>query len=160
MKSLHCISLVLSPHQHGGSRDDHRVIFCCPPIQHEIWARRIFVENFQQRMFFDLQPYLLHNLVEITKPPHNQIFWMTYQQTFFSGMELDLTQRLFGDDPLRARLWPDDGQTMARWADDGRELAFSDRTDLIRPPSLHTPPTNAQDFTASTVNMSIFWEIL
>ena len=155
MKSLHCISLVLSPHHHGGSRDDHRVIFCCPPIQHEIWARRIFVENFQQRMFFDLQPYLLHKLVEITKTPLNQIFWMTYQQTFFSGMELDLTQRLFGDEPLRARLWPDDGQTMARWADDGRELAFSDRTDLIRPPSLHTPPTNAQDFTASTFNMSI-----
>ena len=97
-------------------------------------------------MFSDLQPCV----GEVTKRHQNQIFWMTYRsrcwQTFYAGMELDLTQRLFGDEPLKARLWPDDGQTMeGGWHDggqpvDGTELAFSDRTDLIRPQSLHTPP--------------------
>ena len=74
-------------------------------------------------MFSDLQPCV----GKVTKRHENQIFWMTYRsrcwQTFYAGMELDLTQRLFGDEPLRARLWPDDGQTMARWHDGQQTMA-------------------------------------
>ena len=75
-------------------------------------------------MFSDLQPCV----GKVTKRHENQIFWMTYRsrcwQTFYAGMELDLTQRLFGDEPLKARLWPDDGQTIeGRWHDGGQWMA-------------------------------------